>query len=79
MVADFNYTEGEDGLVSIVPNTLDAISTYNSMYSEGVYRLMPHEFAVFKAQARRSGYTVRKAVPVKIDYSDELLLDLIGN
>jgi hypothetical protein len=40
---------------------------------------MPHEFTGFKAQARKAGYTVRKAVPVKLDLSaDDLIAELMA-
>ena len=72
---DFSYMQGSDGFVSIMPNTPAAEDTYNRMYADGVYRLMPHEFAAFKSQAKRAGYTVRKAQPVSIDSLDLSLLN----
>lgn len=73
---DFRYVQSADGFVSILPNTPDALATYNRMFADGVYRLMPNEFAAFKSQARRNGYTVRKAVPVAFD-GDALLAELV--
>lgn len=66
-IADFEYVTSKDGFTAIMPNTPEAVATYNGMYTEGVYRLMPHEFAAFKSQAKRAGYTVRKAKPVSFD------------
>jgi hypothetical protein len=68
MRADFEYVTSTDGFTSIMPNTPEAVAVYKIMYSlNGVHRLMPQEFAAFKSQARRAGYSVRKAKRVFID------------
>jgi hypothetical protein len=59
--ADFSYITGSDGFTSVMPNTIDAEREYNRIMIGGAFRLMPHEFAAFKSDARAAGYTVRKA------------------
>ena len=67
MKPDFEYTQSKDGFAAIMPNTPEAVATYNSIFADGAHRLMPHEFAAFKSQARKAGYTVRKSKPVSMD------------
>jgi hypothetical protein len=66
MTPDFEYTQSKDGFISLMPNTADAIDTYNNIFANGAHRLMPHEFAAFKSQARKAGYTVRKSKPASV-------------
>lgn len=67
MTPDFEYVQSKDGFFSVMPNTADAIATYNKIFANGAHRLMPHEFAAFKAQAHKAGYSVRKSKPVTTD------------
>lgn len=67
MTPDFEYITSADGFASIMPNTPDAVATYNATFADGFSRLMPHELTAFKSQARKAGYTVRKAKPVSVD------------
>jgi hypothetical protein len=66
MTPDFEYTHSKDGFISLMPNTADAIDTYNTIFANGAHRLMPHEFSAFKSQARKAVYTVRKSKPVSL-------------
>jgi len=72
--ADFSYITSKDGLTSVMPNTVAAETEYNRIFADGVVRLMPREFAAFKAQARAAGYSVRKSIPALS--IDDLALEL---
>jgi hypothetical protein len=78
-IADFTYTTSPDGYTAIIPNTPDAVSTYNTIYKDGVYRLDSRELKAFQDQARRAGYTVRKVrlgKPLSASDVDALLAEL---
>lgn len=71
--SDFEYITGKDGFTSVMPNNDQALKVWES--NEALHsRLMPHEFAVFKSQARAAGYSVRKARPVQS--MDDILAEL---
>lgn len=59
-----------------MPNNLKAELEYNQIFADGATRLMPHEFAAFKSQARKAGYSVRKSSPVSLD--DIMGMDVLG-
>jgi hypothetical protein len=76
MTADFSYITGKDGFTSVMPNTSQAEVQYNTIFADGGYRLMPHEFKAFRSQARQAGYSVRKAES-KIDLDTIIDVDLL--
>lgn len=78
MKTDFSYTTGDDGLVSILPNTPEAEREYNRIFAEsGSMRLMPWEFDAFRKKARSAGYSVRKQEPANARISAEDLARLL--
>jgi hypothetical protein len=76
--ADFSYITGTDGFTSIMPNTPEAEREYNRIMVAGAVRLLPYEFAAFKAQARKAGYSVRKSV-ANVNLDEIIDADLLLN
>lgn len=76
MIADFSYITGNDGFTSIMPNTSQAEVQYNTIFAGGGFRLTPHEFKVFRSQARAAGYSVRKS-DSKVDMQTIIDVDLL--
>ena len=73
-MTDFTYTES-DGMFTIFPETPAAEHTRSAVLATlGYNKLLPHEFEAFKAQAKRAGYTIAKAVPVKMSANDLMAL-----
>ena len=61
MAIDFEYHQ-LSLFTAIYPVSAQGIAEYNRLnLGDGTGKLLPHEFAAFKAQAKRAGYSIRKA------------------
>ena len=67
--ADFTYVISKDGLYRVIPNSPDAIATWNANPFLQIGLLEP-QFHAFMQQARHAKYTVRKSSPSKISLDD---------
>ena len=74
--ADFHYLN--DGMFySIFPVSKDAEACYQGIIQAIGFKMLPHIFAGFKAQAKASGYCVRKSPRVSVS-DEELLAELLA-
>ncbi len=73
---DFEYAKC--GLfTSIFPVSAPAIAEYNRLnLGDGTGKLLPMEFEAFKAQARRAGYSVKRAERIQASEVDAIRAEL---